>query len=145
MKVEKLEILGVNVKNLHEAVKLFSDILGTTFIDLADVRDERAITEHADHTLEETKRRCAIDRAGFMELIESDPPTEVEGMRNFHFKVPNLEEAKAEMKQKGIRLTADIKFGSAKEAIFNPSDLHGIRLCLVEYEAPTFVDAMRQK
>jgi len=28
MKVEKMEVLAVNVKNLDEAIKLFSDILG---------------------------------------------------------------------------------------------------------------------
>ena len=36
MKIEKLEFVAVDVKNLNEAVKLFSDILGTTFIDLAN-------------------------------------------------------------------------------------------------------------
>ncbi|MFC1993618.1 VOC family protein, partial [Chloroflexota bacterium] len=112
------------------------------FLDLANVTDERTIPEHADHTLEETKRRAAIDRTGFMELIESDPPEEKEGLRALLFKVSDLEQAKAEMKKKGIRLAAEIKWGATKEAIYDARDLHGIRLGLVEYETPTFVDAM---
>ena len=145
MKIEKLESVAVAVKNLGEAVKLWSDILGTTFIDLADVRDERAIVEGESRAFEETKQRCAIEQTGFIELIESTPPVEKEGLRTLVLKVSNLEQAKAEMKQKGIRLTADKQFAGAKEAIFNAADLNGVRLCLVDYEAPTFVDAMLQK
>lgn len=145
MKIEKLEFVAVDVKNLKEAVKLWSDILGTTFIDLSDVRDERAITDNVVRTFEETERRCAIDRTGFIELIESTPPVEKEGLRTVVFKVSNLEQAKAEMQQKGIRIGADVKFGGAKEVIFNSADLNGVRLCFVDYDAPTFVDAMQQK
>ena len=145
MKIEKLEFVAVDVKNLDEAVKLWSDILGTTFIDLADVRDERAITEAADRTFEEAKQRCAVEQTGFIELIESTPPVEKEGLRTLVLKVSNLEQAKAEMKQKGIRIAADKQFAGAKEVIFNAADLNGVRLCLVDYEAPTFVDAMLQK
>ena len=36
MKIGKFEFVAVDVKNLNKAVKLWSDILGTTFIDLAN-------------------------------------------------------------------------------------------------------------
>ena len=145
MKIEKLEPVGVNVKNLDEAVKLFSDILGTTFVELSDVKGEKTVTEHAELPFEETKVKIAIDRTGFLALVESIPPMKKEGVRSLHFKVPDIEQAKAEMKQKGIRLTADVKVGSMKEAIFSTADAHGVRLILNEYEAPTFVDAMLEK
>ncbi len=147
MKIEKLEPVGVNVKNLNEAVKLFSDILGTTFVNHTEEaqKGEKTVTEHADRTFEETKFKVATDRTGYLTLIESIPPREKEGVRSLRFKVPNLEQAKAEMKQKGIRLLGEAKQGGAKVAIFSPDDLHGVRLVLMEYEAPTLVDAFLQK
>ncbi len=133
-------------------IKLFSDILGITFVNprkLArpgEVTREKIITEDApDRTFEKAKVNTAIDRTGFLELIESIPPTDKEGLRNIHFKVSDIEEAKAEMKRKGIRLIVYNKIGGLKEAIYHPDDVHGIRLCLVEYDAPSMVDAMLQK
>ncbi len=146
MEVEKLDGVAVDVKNLDEAIRLFSDILGVTFVKFPeDLKIEETTTEHGSRTAGGTKPKVAMDRAGLLELIESDPPTEKEGLRSIHFKVSNLEQARAEMKQKGIRLIADIKVGGLKAAIFNPDDLHGIQLYLVEYEASAQVEAVLQK
>jgi catechol 2,3-dioxygenase-like lactoylglutathione lyase family enzyme len=145
MKVERIDGVAINVKNLDEAVKLFSGVLGTTFVSLAGVKAEKTVTEHADSTLDGTKLEIFVDRTGFLALVESDPPVEKEGVRSLRFKVPNIEQARAEMKQKGVRHTADAKVGSMKEAMFSADDLHGVRLILNEYEAPTFVDAMLEK
>jgi uncharacterized protein YjbI with pentapeptide repeats len=57
--------------------------------------------------------------------------------------VTNLEEAK-EMKSR-IHLLAEITYGDLKEAICSPADLHGARLCLSEFSAPSAVDAIMQK
>ncbi len=145
MKVEKVEYVCADVKNLDEAVKLFSDILGTTFVNLGELKLELTIPEQEGRALPETKMKIAMDRKGFLELIEASPPVETEGVRRVFLKVPNLEEAKAEMKQKGIRLLAEIKVGNLKEALFSADDLHGIPLGLMEYEAPTALDAILQK
>ena len=148
MKVERMETIVVNVKNPDEAIRFFSDLLGITFVKRVEGASKRevVITEHADCAFEEINIKNALDRTGFLELIESDPPVETEGIRSIHFKVPDIEEAKAEMKRKGIRLIKDIEFkdvklGGLREAIFHPDDVYGIRLCLVEYEAATLVDS----
>ena len=141
MKIEKIEPVGVNVKNLDEAVKLFSDILGTTFVNLSDAKGEKTVTEHADPALDKTKLKLAADRRGLLLLVESDPPLEKEGLRSIRFKVPDIEQAKAELKQKGIRHIADLKVGSIKGATFSADDLHGVRLVLVEYEGSNYTDA----
>lgn len=150
MNVEKMELVGINVKNLDDAIKRFSDLFGIEFVtwhervDSGDlkIRREKRITEHANRSFEETKIKAAIDRTGFLELVESTPPTEKEGLRNVHFKVRNLEEAKAEMERKGVRLLSDARINGLKEAVFCPDDLHGVRVALVEYDAPTLVDAV---
>ena len=147
MKIEKMGHIGVDVKNLDEAVKRFSDVFGITFVNLQEegVELEIAIPEHGDRTLEETKLKIAIDRTGFFALAESSPPIEKEGVSALHVKVSNLEQAKAEMEQKGFRLTATVKVGSIKEAVYSAGDLHGIQFVLMEYEAPTLIDAILEK
>ena len=149
MKIERLENIGVDVKNLDEAARLFSDLLGIQLVNtdwlVKDRGWKKTVTEHGDRTYEETDIKLAMDRTGVLELIESDPPVEKEGLRSIQFKVSNLEEAKAEMKQKGIRLVGELEVGGLKEALYSCEDLCGIRLALIEYDAPTFVDAIMQE
>jgi|SRR5690554_713031 len=149
MKVERMEVVGVNVKSLDMAMKLFSEILEIEFVDFRfgqDVKVQSGSTDVADAaTLDLNGTRIAIDPTGYLELIETTPAMEHEGFRNMHFKVPDLEAAKAELKGKGIRLIADTKVGGLKEAIFHPDDLHGVRLCLIEYTAPSMIEALMEK
>lgn len=157
MKIEKIERVCLNVENIDEAVKFFSDLFGITFdirydvirgkktIKVGDtvVEREKIATEYADRSFEEGDYRVAISPV--MEMIQLIPPAGKEGLRSFAFKVSNIEEAKAEMKAKGVRLLAHIVFPHVKEAIFSPDDLHGARLILLEYDAPTAIDAVLQK
>ena len=149
MKIERMEVVGINVKNLDQAIKVFSDILEVEFSDFRfgkDIQVQSLASDAADSaTLSFDGTRIAIDPKGYLELIESTPATEQEGLRNVHFKVANLDDAKAEMKRKGIRMIADTRVGGLKEAIFHPDDLFGIRLCLIEYDAPSMIEALRQK
>jgi hypothetical protein len=142
MKIERLERIGINVKNLDEAIKLFSRVLGITFVIPQFEKAEKNFTEHTDRAYQETRIKVALDRTGFLELIESNPPVEKEGLDNIHFKVPNLEQAKAEMKRKGIRLMEDIKDPHFKEAVYCSDDLCGVSLCLVEYDADDILDVV---
>lgn len=158
MKVEKLEFVVIEVKNVDEAAKRFSDIFGTTFVPAFTNIEEQwkregkpekpdkpywvhTLTEHADHAFE-SELKIRIDKKGTMELVESVPPSGREGLRAVLFKVPNIEEAKAELEQKGIRLVAEAKCGNVKEAIFHSDDLYGVRLCLIEHDASTAADAI---
>ena len=147
MKVEKFESVVINVKNLDESINLFSEILGIEFANLGELEIDITTTEPKGRALQETKMKVAIGRGqgGFIELLEASPPVEKEGLRRVFLKVPNLERAKAEMKQKGIRLIANAKVGVLKEAVYSPDDLHGIPLGLMEYEAPTALDAILQQ
>jgi len=144
LKVERIEQPAINVHNLEEAIKLYSDILETEFEILDDSVIERTVSADAKPSESPTRTRIALDRTGFLELVENSPPAGQEGLRNIHAKVPDIEEAIAELQGRGIRLLTRIKIGSFKEAVFNPEDLHGVRLCLVEYDAPSIVEAFHQ-
>lgn len=139
MNVEKIEILGIDVRDLDAAMKIFSDILGTTF-HVFDGEGQTMQSENSSY--EKVKATAAIDRRGFIELVQSDPAVEKDAVRNIHFKVPNLDEAVREMKLKGYRPLDVVQIGGLKEAIFSPEDICGVRLCFVEYEQPSLVEAM---
>jgi len=146
MKIEKIDRVAVAVKNLDQAEKFFADLLGTTFQRSPTSDIVKTLTEHGQRVLKEKETKyvkVAISPTG-LELVETSPPCDQEGIRSFHFKVSNLEEAKTQMKNKGIHLLTEIKHGGLKEAIFDPDDLHGIRLVLVEYDAPTPMTAILQ-
>jgi len=145
MKVEKLDAITINVKDLDEAIRSLSNLFETTFYTsdtLAEngVKAEVTITGHADPSTERVQSRDAMSPIG-LEVLQTIPPVEREGVRAIAFKVSNLGEAKEEMKKKGVRHIKDIKIGGFREAVFHPDDVHGIRLCLYQYQAPTIVDA----
>lgn len=149
MKIERMEVVGIDVHDIQKAARLFEDVLGIKFRHCRfgiDVMPESSATEAADPAAPDIKNiRLAIDPTGYLELIQTNSASAREGFRNLHFKVTDLEEAKAEMKAKGIRLIADSHIGGLREAIFHPEDLHGIRLCLVQYDANSMIDAIYQK
>jgi hypothetical protein len=145
MKIEKLDRVVIGVRSLDKAEKLFSKLFGIKFERSPIHTMVKTLTEHADQAFKKIEyRNVAIAPVG-LELIETSPPVETEGIRSFHFKVSNLEEAKIEMEEKGIHLVAEVTHGGLKEAIFSPEDLHGARIVLVEYEAPTVISAILQK
>lgn len=146
MKIERMEVVGINVTDLDAARSRFSELLGVDFTPFTfgeDVPVERFETDVADAaTASFAGTRIAIDPTGYLELVEV--PAGSEGFRNMHFKVTDLDEAKAELRAKGIRMVVDHKVGGLREAIFHPDDLHGIRLCLIEYDAPSMIEALLQ-
>ena len=143
MKVERLDRVAINVKNLDEAKKFFSDLLGTSFemSPIETLEKKEHIASTSDGLV---FKGVAISPIG-LELMETSPPCKEEGIRSFHLKVTDLEEAKADMKRKGVRLVAEFRHGGLKEAIFGRDDLHGIRLVLVEYEGSDAMSAIKQK
>jgi len=143
MKVERLDRVAINVQNLDEAQKFFSDLLGTKFemSPIETLEKKEHIASTSDGTV---FKGIAFSPIG-LELIETSPPCKEEGLRSFHLKVSDLEEAKAEMKRKGVRLVAEFRHGGLKEAIFSRDDLRGVRLVLVEYHAPDVMSAILQK
>jgi len=128
MKIEKIDHIAINVRNLEEATKFFSDLLDTEF--------------SGPLIIEEMNSRSVLDPLG-IELIESMTPDGIvaqtierrgEGLSLVSLKVPNLEEAIAEMERRGIRLVARIGSGTMKAAMFHPKDTYGVMIELIEYK-----------
>ena len=134
MKVLKIDHLGIAVKSIEEAKKLFHDILGLEF--------------EGTETVQEQKVTTAFFPVGDseVELLEStDPDGPIakylekrgEGIQHIAFRVDNLEEALARLKDKGIRLIDEKPrrgAGGAKIAFIHPKATHGVLIELSERE-----------
>ena len=133
MKVERIDHISFQVKDLGKAMQWFSDVLGMEFVEpfteAEEVREEMDIIETmssvglslvAPLTPNGTTARL-IERRG-------------EGVSMISFKVPDLEEAIAHVQSKGIRMIMRGRIFNAKWAEFHPKDCYGIMMELIEYE-----------
>ena len=135
MGVEKLQEVGIAVRDLAEALKLFTDILG--------------VPSGNTETYDRYGMRfnlCPLGDA-YLELIE---PTSAEGalaesieqrgegLHHIAFKVSNLEETMARLRDKGMvvveeaPLYLDVSYGRVKFTCVRPRSFHGVLLELVE-------------
>ena len=134
MKVLKIDHLGIAVHSIEQARKLFQDALGLEF--------------EGTETVEEQKVTTAFFPVGDseVELLESTAPDgpiakylekRGEGIQHIAFRVANLEEALAELKERGVRLIDEKPrkgAGGAKIAFLHPKSTHGVLIELSERE-----------
>jgi methylmalonyl-CoA/ethylmalonyl-CoA epimerase len=134
MKVLKIDHLGIAVHSIEEAKKLFQDTLGLKF--------------EGSETVAEQKVTTAFFPVGDseVELLESTAPDgpiakylekRGEGIQHIAFRVENIEEALAELKEKGIRLIDEkprMGAGGAKIAFLHPKSTHGVLIEISERE-----------
>ena len=134
MKVLKIDNLGIAVHSIEEAKKLFQDTLGLKF--------------EGSETVAEQKVTTAFFPVGDseVELLESTAPDgpiakylekRGEGIQHIAFRVENIEEALAELKEKGIRLIDEkprLGAGGAKIAFLHPKSTHGVLIEISERE-----------
>jgi methylmalonyl-CoA/ethylmalonyl-CoA epimerase len=134
MKALKVDHIGIAVKNLDETLKFYTDVLG--------------LECQGTETVEEQKVRVAFLPLGDteVELLEStteDGPIarfiekNGEGMQHIAFRVDNIEEAIAHMKEKGMRMideTPRYGAGGAKIAFVHPKSSNRVLVELSERE-----------
>jgi len=129
MKVEKIDHVSITVKDLDKAMKFFGELFETEFlkpwpvesVDILESIDPLGIDLAAPLTPDGLTAKVLAHRG--------------EGVTMVSFKVPNLEEAVAEMKSHGVRQLFRGTLGKAKWAIFDPRDAFGVMIELIEYGA----------
>lgn len=132
MKILKVDHIGIAVKSINEARKLYEQLLGLHY--------------EGSETVEEQKTTTAFFPAGDteVELLESTSPDgpvakfiekKGEGIHHIAFRVENLEEALEELKKQGVRLIDEkprIGAGGAKIAFLHPKSTFGVLVELCE-------------
>lgn len=141
MKIERMELLGVVVTDLDEAVERYTRVFGLEFrvftpgesyplVDAIEINDAAAQIPAGG--------RIAMDTSGMFELIEL--PDEQPGFRNIHYRVDDIEAAKAHFIAEGLTVVRDLYAGPIREVIFDGSTFGGIRVCLMQYEGASFAE-----
>jgi len=128
IKVEKIDHVGIYVKDLEPAVKFFEEMFELEFSEPFGPEDEDAVE--------------VMDPLGVNLMASKTPDGPVaklvahrgEGLGNLTFKVSNIEKAIEVMKSQNIRMVSRGTYSKdAKWATFHPKDTFGVFINLVEY------------
>lgn len=128
MKVEKIDHIHLYVEDLEKAREFFSSILGTKFSRIMDVKEYDVQSVIAPLGIELVSARS---KGSEMEKILQKKG---EGVYAISLKVPDIDEAITELKEKGLRMIGSSHFGRLKEAWFYPQEAYGVMIELCEYE-----------
>ena len=132
MKILKIDHLGIAVNSIEEGKQFWQNILGLDFEGAETVAEQKVTTaffpvgESEVELLESTSPEGAVAK-----YIEKRG----QGIQHVAFRVENIEEALAELKEKGVRLideTPRIGAGGAKIAFLHPKATHGVLVELCE-------------
>jgi methylmalonyl-CoA/ethylmalonyl-CoA epimerase len=132
MKLLKIDHLGIAVNSIEDGKNFWSDVLGLEF--------------EGSETVEAQKVTTAFFPVGEseVELLESTAPDgpvakyiekRGQGIQHVAFRVENIEDALAELKEKGVQLidqTPRIGAGGAKIAFLHPKATSGVLVELCE-------------
>ena len=132
MKVLKIDHIGIAVNTIDDAKAFWTDALGLPF--------------EGDETVAEQKVKTAFFPVGEseVELLESTEPDgpiakyiekKGQGIQHVAFRVEDIDQALAELKEKGIRLideTPRMGAGGAKIAFLHPKATNGVLVELCE-------------
>ena len=125
MKILKIDHLGIAVNSIDDGKVFWSDVLGLAFEGAETVAEQKVTT--AFFPVGESE----------VELLESTAPDgpvanyiekRGQGIQHVAFRVENIEEALAELKEKGVKLIDQeprIGAGGAKIAFLHPTATHG--------------------
>ncbi|MCD6561865.1 MAG: methylmalonyl-CoA epimerase [Deltaproteobacteria bacterium] len=132
MKVKHIDHIGIAVKNIKQAGKFYTDILGLKIQGLETVADQKVNVAFLPITDSE------------IELLESTEPDgpiaryigkKGEGIQHVAFRVEDIDETLTELKEKGVRLIdqkARLGAGGAKIAFIHPKETNGVLVEICE-------------
>ena len=132
MKIRHIDHIGIAVKNVGQAGKFYTDILGIKMEGMEEVADQKVRVAFLPITDSEIE---------LLESTESDGPiakyidSRGEGIQHIAFRVENLEGALEELKAKGVRLVDKEPrkgAGGAMIAFIHPKETNGVLVELCE-------------
>jgi methylmalonyl-CoA/ethylmalonyl-CoA epimerase len=128
MKIEKIVHVHVLVKDLGQAVKHFSDIMGTKYI--GPIKGISPIITAFDDVGLELQQPLPGSESYIADLLNEYG----EGIHHIAIKVESVEEAVAELKSKGVTILKKGGNENFKFAVTDPKDFYGVGLELLEYQ-----------
>jgi len=132
MKIKHIDHIGIAVKSIEEGKRFFADILGLKFEKTEIIEEQKVKTGFFPITDSELE---------LLESTEADGPVAKfieargQGVQHIAFRVENLDEALAELKEKGVRLIDQEPrkgAGGARIAFIHPKETSGVLIELCE-------------
>ncbi len=136
MKIKHIDHIGIAVKDIKQAGKFYTDVLGLGIADMETVAEQKVNVAFIPITDSEVE---------LLETTEADGPVAKyieargEGVQHIAFRVENIHEALEELKAKGVRLIDKEPrkgAGGAKIAFIHPKETNGVLIEICEREAP---------
>ena len=126
MKAQKTDHVAILVRELEKAGQFYADLFGTEFsgpnevvnLDIRNLLSPLGIELVSPLTPDGVMARTLEHRG--------------EGLTMLSLKVPNVAEAIAEMKARGIRQIGGFERPEVRAAIFHPKDLYGVTIELIQ-------------
>ena len=131
MKLDKIEHIGIAVRDIADAAKFYHDVLGCRVSDQIDVPERKLKIAFIDVSGVNLEFLMPTDEnsvlAGFIEKRG-------EGIHHICFQVDNVEKAALELQEKGAELVDRPRMGAeGKKIVFiKPKSTHGVLIELKE-------------
>ncbi len=132
MKIKHIDHIGIAVKEIKQAGKFYTDILGLAIEDIENVSEQKVNVAFIPITDSEVE---------LLETTEPDGPiakyidARGEGVQHIAFRVENIHDALEELKAKGVRLIDKEPrkgAGGAKIAFIHPKETNGVLIEICE-------------
>ena len=132
MKIKHIDHIGIAVKEIKQAGRFYTDILGLAIKDIENVADQKVNVAFIPITDSEVE---------LLETTEPDGPVAKyieargEGVQHIAFRVENIQDALEELKAKGVRLIDKEPrkgAGGAKIAFIHPKETNGVLIEICE-------------
>ncbi len=132
MKIKNIDHIGIAVKSIEQAGKFYTDVLGLDIEDIETVAEQKVNVAFIPITDSEVE---------LLESIEPDGPVAKyiekrgEGIQHIAFRVDDIKQSLAELKEKGVRLidqTPRHGAGGAKIAFIHPKETNGVLVEICE-------------
>ena len=134
MKIKHIDHIGIAVKEIEQAGKFYTDVLGLKIEDVENVAEQKVNVAFIPITDSEVE---------LLESTEPDGPVAKyisargEGVQHIAFRVEDIDKTLEELKEKGVRLidqTARKGAGGAKIAFIHPKETNGVLVEICERE-----------
>ena len=132
MKIKHIDHIGIAVKEINQAGKFYTDVLGLKIEDVENVAEQKVNVAFIPITDSEVE---------LLESTEPDGPVAKyisargEGVQHIAFRVEDIDKALEELKEKGVRLidqTPRKGAGGARIAFIHPKETNGVLVEICE-------------